>query len=123
MNVHDSYDSAAEAYAHHLASELDRKPLDRHLLNRFAEEARGRGLVADIGCGPGHVARYLHGRGVSIVGIDETDTGRISGISPVARALLGKSGADTAKGPTPTGAERIEIVAIATPNSLPTSHS
>ena len=70
MNVHDSYDSAAEAYAHHLASELDRKPLDRHLLNRFAEEARGRGLVADIGCGPGHVARYLHDRGVSIVGID-----------------------------------------------------
>lgn len=70
MNVRDSYDSAAEAYAQHLASELDRKPLDRHLLNRFAEEVRGRGLVADIGCGPGHVARYLHDRGVSIVGID-----------------------------------------------------
>ena len=70
MNVRDSYDSAAEAYAQHLASELDRKPLDRHLLNRFAEEARGRGLAADIGCGPGHVARYLHDRGVSIVGID-----------------------------------------------------
>ena len=70
MNVRDSYDSAAEAYAQHLASELDRKPLDRHLLNRFAEHTRGRGLVADIGCGPGHVGRYLHDRGVSIVGID-----------------------------------------------------
>jgi SAM-dependent methyltransferase len=70
MDVRDSYDSAAAAYAQHLASELEHKPLDRHLLNRFAEETRGRGLVADIGCGPGHVARYLHDRGVTVVGID-----------------------------------------------------
>ena len=70
MDVRDSYDSAAEAYAEHLATELDQKPLDRHLLNRFAEEARGRGLVADLGCGPGHVSRYLHEQGVTVVGID-----------------------------------------------------
>jgi SAM-dependent methyltransferase len=70
MNVRDSYDSAAEAYADHLATELERKPLDRHLLNRFAEDTRGRGLVADLGCGPGHVARYLHDQGVTVVGID-----------------------------------------------------
>ena len=70
MNVRDSYDSAARAYADHLASELAGKPLDRHLLNRFAEEVRGRGLVADLGCGPGHVARYLHDQGVTVVGID-----------------------------------------------------
>jgi transcription elongation factor GreB len=53
---------------------------------------------------------------VAIVGIDETDTGRISWISPVARALMGKSVGDTAKVPTPKGAEMIEIVAIAYPN-------
>jgi SAM-dependent methyltransferase len=70
MDVRDSYDSAAETYAQHLASELTRKPLDRHLLNRFAEDTRGRGMVADIGCGPGHVARYLHDQGVTVVGID-----------------------------------------------------
>jgi SAM-dependent methyltransferase len=70
MNVRDSYDAAAEAYATHLASELDHKPLDRHLLDRFAEATRGAGLVADIGCGPGHVTRYLHDRGVTMVGID-----------------------------------------------------
>ena len=70
MDIRESYDSAAEAYAAHLASELDRKPLDRHLLNRFAEDTRGRGLVADVGCGPGHVARYLHDQGVTVVGID-----------------------------------------------------
>lgn len=68
MDVRDSYDSAADAYAEHLATELDHKPLDRHLLNRFAEEARG--LVADLGCGPGHVACYLQERGVAVVGID-----------------------------------------------------
>jgi len=70
MDVRESYDSAAEAYAEHLASELAQKPLDRHLLNRFAEETRGRGLVADLGCGPGHVAKYLHDQGVTVVGID-----------------------------------------------------
>jgi len=70
MDVRESYDSAAEVYAEHLASELVHKPLDRHLLNRFAEEMRGRGLVADLGCGPGHVAGYLHEQGVTVVGID-----------------------------------------------------
>lgn len=70
MDVRESYDSAAEAYAEHLATELERKPLDRHLLNRFAEETRGKGLVADLGCGPGHVTRYLHEQGVTVVGID-----------------------------------------------------
>jgi SAM-dependent methyltransferase len=50
--------------------ELVGKPLDRHLLDRFAESVRDRGLVADVGCGPGHVARYLHDRGVRMLGID-----------------------------------------------------
>jgi transcription elongation factor GreB len=53
---------------------------------------------------------------VEIVGIDETDTGRISWVSPVARALMGKSVGDIATVPTPKGAETIEIVAIAYPN-------
>lgn len=70
MDIRASYDSAAEAYAEHLATELDHKPLDRHLLNRFAEETRGRGLVADLGCGPGQVARYLEEQGATVVGID-----------------------------------------------------
>jgi SAM-dependent methyltransferase len=70
MDVRASYDSAAEAYAEHLATELEGKPLDRHLLNRFAEATSGRGLVADLGCGPGHIARYLHEQGVTVVGID-----------------------------------------------------
>src|SRR5262245_22881357 len=70
MDVRESYDSAATAYADHLSAELAHKPLDRHLLNRFAEACRGRGLVADLGCGPGHVAKYLHDQGASVLGID-----------------------------------------------------
>jgi len=69
-SIRSSYDAVAEAYVEHLFSELDAKPLDRHLLNRFAEEVRERGTVADLGCGPGHVARYLHERGVRTIGVD-----------------------------------------------------
>jgi ubiquinone/menaquinone biosynthesis C-methylase UbiE len=70
MEIRKSYDSAAQAYAEHLASELQGKPLDRHPLNRFAEEMQGRGVVADLGCGPGHIAWYLHDRGFLTEGID-----------------------------------------------------
>ena len=69
-SVAANYDVIASAYADHLYHELDGKPLDRHLLNRFAEEVSGRRMVADIGCGPGHIARYLSDRGVSMTGID-----------------------------------------------------
>lgn len=65
-----SYDSVAAAYVEHLYDELAHKPLDRHLLNRFAEEVRGRGPVGDLGCGPGHVTRYLVDQGAQALGID-----------------------------------------------------
>lgn len=58
--IRESYDALAATYTERIFGELAGKPLDRHLLNRFAEDVRGRGLVADVGCGPGHVARYLH---------------------------------------------------------------
>jgi SAM-dependent methyltransferase len=65
-----SYDEVAATYAERLFDELAGKPLDRHLLERFAESVLDRGRVADVGCGPGHVARYLHERGVQMLGID-----------------------------------------------------
>jgi SAM-dependent methyltransferase len=66
----ESYDELAATYTERIFTELAGKPLDRHLLNRLAEDVRGRGLVADLGCGPGHVARYLHDQGVRMLGID-----------------------------------------------------
>jgi SAM-dependent methyltransferase len=65
-----SYDAIAEQYAEQYFDELDGKPFDREWLDRFAESVKGRGRVADLGCGPGQIARYLAARGVDTIGID-----------------------------------------------------
>jgi SAM-dependent methyltransferase len=69
-DVGRSYDALAEEYAARFFHELEYKPLDRALLDVFAAEVRSKGRVADLGCGPGHVARYLHERGVDAIGVD-----------------------------------------------------
>jgi SAM-dependent methyltransferase len=68
--VRASYDRLAGEYAAHVAGELEHKPFDRALLDRFAARVRDAGPVADVGCGPGHVAAYLHVRGVDVRGVD-----------------------------------------------------
>jgi len=68
--VRESYDRIAEEYARRIFDELRHKPLDRELLDRFARETNRRGDVCDMGCGPGHVARYLRDAGASIFGLD-----------------------------------------------------
>lgn len=65
-----SYDRVARQYAAEYCDELGRKPFDRALLDEFAADVRGRGLVCELGCGPGQVARYLRDRGVEMCGID-----------------------------------------------------
>lgn len=69
-DVRTSYDAVADDYTSRIAAELDNKPFDRLLLDQFAEQVRDLGWVADLGCGPGHVVRYLQDRGVPVVGID-----------------------------------------------------
>jgi SAM-dependent methyltransferase len=64
------YDRIAEKYAAAFFDELDKKPFDRALLDRFAAAVAGRGRVCDVGCGPGHVGRYLAARGVDVFGLD-----------------------------------------------------
>lgn len=60
----------ADEYTRRIAGELADKPFDRELLDRVAEELRGAGPVCDLGCGPGHVGRYLADRGVEVLGVD-----------------------------------------------------
>ena len=67
--VQSSYDALADAYAKAYHGELDHKPFDRMWLDRFAQLTVGE-PVCDVGCGPGHVARYLHDRGVQAFGVD-----------------------------------------------------
>lgn len=69
-NVQESYDQVADEYVARIFHELEHKPMDRELLDHFAQQVRGVGPVCDLGCGPGHVTRYLHERGVSIQGLD-----------------------------------------------------
>lgn len=65
-----SYDRVAAAYAEQFFDELAHKPLDRALLNTIIELVGGSGPIADVGCGPGQVARYLHDGGAEAIGID-----------------------------------------------------
>jgi SAM-dependent methyltransferase len=69
-DVQASYDRVADEYVRHIYDELRHKPLDRQLLDRFADGMRGAGLVCDLGCGPGQVARYLHEHGAAVCGVD-----------------------------------------------------
>lgn len=65
-----SYNRIAQDYASRIYDELNHKPLDRMLLDDFVSRLNGNGPVCDLGCGPGHVARYLHDRGVDVFGLD-----------------------------------------------------
>lgn len=69
-SIRESYDQLADEYARRIFNELYDKPLDRELLDRFAVEVSAHGEVCDIGCGPGHVARYLRDAGVTVFGLD-----------------------------------------------------
>jgi ubiquinone/menaquinone biosynthesis C-methylase UbiE len=69
-SIRDSYDRIADEYARRISNELQYKPLDRELLDRFAAKVAERGEVCDMGCGPGHVARYLRDRGATVFGLD-----------------------------------------------------
>jgi SAM-dependent methyltransferase len=60
----------ADEYVQRIYHELQHKPFDRQLLDRFAANVRDIGLACDMGCGPGHVARYLREQGAQVCGID-----------------------------------------------------
>lgn len=69
-DVQSSYDRVAADYVARISGELAHKPLDRQLLDTFAAQVRVLGPACDLGCGPGHVTRYLQERGVTITGFD-----------------------------------------------------
>lgn len=74
-----SYDRVAARYAAELGDELTGKPLDRALLDAFAELVHG--VVLDVGGGPGHVADHLARRGVPVVHTDLSP--RMCALAPV----------------------------------------
>ena len=68
--ITEAYNCSAKTYAEKCFNELEYKPLDRQLLDRFAQLTQKKGIVCDIGCGPGEVATYLTAKGCKVVGID-----------------------------------------------------
>lgn len=71
MSVHRAaiaYDLVAETYEDRFVDELGSKPRDRELLDGLA--AASRGLVVDLGCGPGQIGSYVRDRGPEVVGVD-----------------------------------------------------
>jgi ubiquinone/menaquinone biosynthesis C-methylase UbiE len=67
--VQAAYDAVAERYADRFFDELQHKPFDCKMLDWLAERC-SKGVICDMGCGPGQVARYLHDHGVAVCGID-----------------------------------------------------
>lgn len=68
--VRQSYDRLAAEYARRIYRELENKPFDRKLLNSFVTRVGKRESICDMGCGPGHVAKYLHELGANVFGLD-----------------------------------------------------
>ncbi len=76
-DVRDGYDQVADLYADLFAGAVDAQPVDRAIIAAFAELVRatavaggGRGVVADVGCGPGQLTALLRRLGVDAVGVD-----------------------------------------------------
>lgn len=70
IGIRRSYDTIAAEYARRIYSELKDKPFDRELLDQFTRQAGDSGLLCDLGCGPGQVARYLRDGGGRCFGLD-----------------------------------------------------
>lgn len=77
--IRSNYDALASAYAREIPGELDHRPLERKLLEKFAAVCEG--LICDLGCGPGHVTEYLSRFNANVIGLDLS-----SGILREARA-------------------------------------
>lgn len=73
-NTRTFYDTVAEDYAEQFRDVLTVSPLDRVLMDGFAELVGDGGRVADLGCGPGRVTGYLASLGLSVFGLDLSES-------------------------------------------------
>jgi len=69
--LRDAHDVLSEWYAKNLTGVLESMPVERAMLDLFAEMTLAVGTeVADVGCGTGRLLPYLAGRGLSPRGVD-----------------------------------------------------
>ena len=65
-----SFNLAAEKYFELFKDEMKRKEYDRVLLDKFANDFDFKSVICDVGCGSGHITRYLFDEGLNVFGID-----------------------------------------------------
>ncbi|WP_103354902.1 class I SAM-dependent methyltransferase [Amycolatopsis sp. CA-128772] len=65
-----AYDAIAAQYAEFAREVWDKHPLERAVWTAFADSVRGRGPVADLGCGPGRLTAHLRSLGLDSFGVD-----------------------------------------------------
>jgi len=98
--------------------EIDRRIryLTKRLGSAVVVDPAARGATEQIffGATVTYATRGGEERSVSIVGMDEVDParGRVSWISPVAKALLRRQPGDTVRLATPAGVEEIEVIDV-----------
>jgi len=68
-----SYNLAAERYYELFKDEMKQKECDCALLDRFASDFNSESIICDMGCGPGHIGRYLFDKGFNVFGIDVSE--------------------------------------------------
>ena len=69
------YDALADLYAE-MFPDPYLTPLERHAVAAFADMVQQsplRGVVLDVGCGPGYVAADLTGTGFEVIGLDPSE--------------------------------------------------
>jgi len=66
----ESFNLAAEKYYELFKDEMRQKEYDRLLLDRFAGNFNSKSTICDMGCGPGHITRYLFDKGLDVFGVD-----------------------------------------------------
>jgi SAM-dependent methyltransferase len=66
------YDAVADDYADHFDSEP--RPADREALTAYAELVGSGAKVADLGCGPGRVTGFLARLGLTMSGLDLSES-------------------------------------------------
>ena len=69
--VKDCYNRSAKEYAENFLSELDGKPFDRNILNRFSDMLPDGSLIYDFGCGSDQTTKYINDKKRhTIIGLD-----------------------------------------------------
>lgn len=74
LQARQGYDQMAQVYTDHVSLEMTEPSIVRSALELFAHQVQqqGPGLVADVGCGPGHITDFLSELGLDIFGIDNS---------------------------------------------------